>query len=126
MERREQEPSVANPSACSLAVVSWDQKSLPLMASPPVRVASAIHTGISMLLPRKWTEPSPNRNGTPTRWGLEVESASNTPGVLGPVGPAWHISRVTSAPKLGGSCRKGFRAPVGPPIQVEYDSFTVR
>ena len=31
-----------------------------------------------MLLPRKWTEPSPNRNGTPTRWGLEVDQFYQT------------------------------------------------
>ena len=69
----------------------------------PVQVAKAIHTEMSMLLLRKWTDPSPKTNGTPSRCGLEVESASKTPELLGPVGPAWHINRVTSAPKLPGA-----------------------
>jgi hypothetical protein len=46
---------------------------------------------MSMPLLRKWTEPSPKRNGTPSRCGLEVEAASNTPGVFGPVTPAWRL-----------------------------------
>src|SRR5207237_8697680 len=63
------------------------------------RVANAIQVVTSILLLIKRTEPSPNRNGAPFRCGLEVESASTTRWVFGPVGPAWHMSSVTSAPK---------------------------
>jgi hypothetical protein len=79
-----------------------------------------------MSLLRKWTDPSPKTNGTPTLVrtgsGIRVEDA-------GAVGSGWAgmaHQQCHFGAKVPGACRKGLIAPVGPPTHVEYDRLEVR